>query len=345
MSRRLTRGLYAAAVASLAITMMGSAGISEGAAAPQPTGPAGYSAALPDQPKPGATLSVAIEDNTWPDLFYTGTNGQMWQVRLSNMAQRVPRSLGGQLIGGPAAVWIPPGTLPISGFAVFGRGTDNRLWWRHQTSSGWSAWQSLGGRLTSKPTVHLGGALAPHALTVFVRGDNGAVWGRALHTEGIPGQLFWTGWGSLGGQLLAGTGPASVGNASGLFVVAVGTNRVIYVRQNLVGQRWSPWRPIGGKSTADPGIASPSPNAVVAFIRGTDNAAWYNEFFGHTKGVAAGWHSMGGKLTSGVTALTQQELGVYWRTSVFVLGTDNRPWYRIGIWPALSGWVHVRIDY
>jgi len=54
-------------------------------------------------------------------------------------------------------------------------------------------------------------------------------------------------------------------------------------------------------SGGDPGIASPSPNAVVAFVRGTDNAAWYNEFFGHTSGATVGWHSMGGNLTSGVT--------------------------------------------
>jgi hypothetical protein len=258
------------------------------------------------------------------------------------MAQRVPRSLGGKLIGGPAAVWIPPGTLPISGFAVFGRGTDNRLWRRHQTSSGWSAWQSLGGRLTSKPTVHLGsGALTNGTpLTVFVGGDNGAVWGGALHTEGVPGQLEWTGWVSLGGQLLAGTGPAWVSNASGLFVVAVGTNRVVYMRENLVGHPWSPWRPIGGKTTADPGIASPSPNAVVAFVRGTDNAAWYNEFYGHTKGVTAGWHSMHGKLTSGVIASTRPALS---QTTVFVLGTDNQPW--ANGWPAPSGWGRAVIDY
>jgi hypothetical protein len=297
--------------------------------------------AVPGRPMPGVTLGVTAQGNTWTELFYTGTSAQVWRVHLSNMAQHIPQSWGGKLVGGPAAVWIPPGTFPISGLAVFGRGTDNRLWWRHEGSG----WQCLGGRLTSKPTVHFGGALAPGALTVFVRGDNGAVWGGALHGTGNPGQLEWTGWVSLGGRLLAGTGPVSVGNASGAFVVAVGTNRVVYVAERLAGwQKWT-WRPIGGKTTADPGIASPSPNAVVAFVRGTDNAAWYNEFFGHTSGVTAGWHSMGGNLTSGVTALTQQELGVYYRTSVYGLGTGNGPWYKTGMWPALSDWWPVRIDY
>lgn len=48
---------------------------------------------------------------------------------MSPMAQNIPVSLGGKLIGGPAAVRIPPGTLPISGLAVFARGTDNALWY------------------------------------------------------------------------------------------------------------------------------------------------------------------------------------------------------------------------
>jgi len=58
---------------------------------------------------------------------------------------------------------------------------------------------------------------------------------------------------------LAGTGPASAGNASGLFVIAVGTNRVVYVAEHLAGKALT-WRPISGKTTADPGIATPSPN-------------------------------------------------------------------------------------
>jgi hypothetical protein len=332
MSRRLARALCAAAAASLAIVTVGSARAGTAAAAP---------AVHPDQPRPGATLSVATEANTWPDIFYTGANGQLWQVRLSNMAQRVPVSLGGQLIGGPAAVWVPPGTMPISGFAVFGRGTDNRLWWRHQTSSGWSGWASLGGALTSKPTVSIGSAVAPNALSVFVRGTNGAVYGRALHGTPNPGQMEWTPWVSLGGKLLPGTAPAAIGNASGLFVAAVGTNHAIYVRKGLVGKTLDAWRSVGGKTAADPGLASPSPNAVVAFVRGTDNAAWYNEFFGRTADVAAGWHSIGGGLTSGVTA----KLSGYGTILVFVLGTDNRPWVNGGVWPDLRGWGRVVIDY
>ena len=82
---------------------------------------------------------------------------------------------------------------------------------------------------------------------------------------------------------------------------------------------------------------------MVAFARGTDNAAWHKEFFGHTAGVTAGWHSLGGKLTSGVTALTQQEALQFGPTSVFALGRDNRAWMDSGTWPALTGWQLVRV--
>ncbi len=86
MSRRLTRGLCAVAAASLAIVMAGSARAGAAGAAP---------VVKPDQPQPGLALSVATETDTWPDLFYTGRNSQVWQVHLSGMAQRVPVSRGG----------------------------------------------------------------------------------------------------------------------------------------------------------------------------------------------------------------------------------------------------------
>lgn len=329
MSRHLMRGLYAVAAASFAIIMVGSTAGATGAAA----------AARPDQPKPGLTLSVALEDNTSPDLFYTGTNSQVWQVRLSNTVQRVPASLGGQLLDGPTAVWVPSGTLPISGFAVFGRGTDNALWWRYQTSSGWSSWASLGGVLTSKPTVSIGAAGQPGALSVFARGKDGAVWDRVLTGTSTPGQQSWSSWANFGGKLLAGTAPAATGNASGLFVAGVGTDGAIWVKEQLVSSSMS-WSPIGGKTTADPGITSPSPNAVTVFVRGTDNAAWSNEFFGTTPGATAGWHTMGGNLTSGVAAITRTATS---ETSVYVLGGDSLPW-TTG-WPAYVGWANVGINY
>ena len=313
-----------------------------GAAVALGAGPAGAQTA-PAPPKPGVTLGVAAEGNERLDMFYTGTDGQVWMVHMSPMGQNIPEPLGGHLIGGPAAVSIPPGELyPAGAMAVFGRGTDNKLWWSHQTSSGWSRWTSLGGSLSSKPTVYatptFGGAASSEVM-VFARGTDGAVWGRTEYAR--PGQ--WSPWGSIGGRLLPGTAPAVVGNASGLFVAAAGADRAVWVAISRPGGPGFVWHSIGGRTTASPGISAPSDEAVVAFARGADNAGWSNEFFGQTAGVPAGWQSLHGALTSGVTAITQQEAQVVGPTSVFALGLNNKAWMDSGTWPSLTGWQQVRV--
>ncbi len=302
-------------------------------------GPAGAQTS-PVPPQPGATLGVAGEGNERLDMFYTGTDRQVWMVHMSPMGQNVPAPLGGRLIGGPAAVWVQPGGLSSTAMlVVFGRGTDNALWWIHQTASGWSRWASLGGVLTSTPTA----AAEPSQgsfLLVEARGSNGAVWNRTLQGP----RRIWEPWNSIGGRLLPGTAPALAINGGGLFAAAVGTDRAVWVAEDRYGGPGFVWHSIGGRTTASPGIATPAESgAVVAFARGTDNAAWYKEFFGHTAGVTAGWHSLGGRLTSGVTALTRQEALQFGPTSVFALGRDNRAWMDSGTWPALTGWQLVRV--
>jgi hypothetical protein len=301
-------------------------------------GPAG--AQPPPPPQPGTTVGVAAEGNERLDMFYTGTDQHVWMVHMSPMGQYVA-PLGGTLIGGPAAVEIEPGGLsPTATLVVFGRGTDNALWWTHETGSGWSRWASLGGRLTSKPSAAFGiSSLGGDVIVVAVRGTDGAVWDRAeFHQQ----TLGWTRWQSLGGRLLTGTAPAVAING-GLSFAAVGTNGSVMVTASLNGGQGFAWHSIGGRTTASPGLAAPANGAVVAFARGLDGAAWYNEFDGHTQGVTAGWHSIGGRLTSGVTAITQHEGPVFGQTAVFGLGLDGRAWMDSGTWPALTGWDRVRV--
>jgi hypothetical protein len=77
---------------------------------------------------------------------------------------------------------------------VFARGTDKALWhgWHTSPANGWSGWYSLGGMLTSNPTV----ARNPDGrLEVFVRGTNGALY----HMWQVAPNFTWTSWSSLGG--------------------------------------------------------------------------------------------------------------------------------------------------
>jgi hypothetical protein len=298
---------------------------------------------VPAPPIPGVAPGAAISpDLVTTDLVYTGTDHRVWSVDLSPMSQNVPESLGGKIAGGPAAAWVSPGTLsPTGGLAVFGRGPDNRLWWRQQTSSGWSSWASLGGTITSRPTAVYWQCPDSEILGVFARGADGAVWGRVEYH--VSGHTTWTSWSSYGSHLLTGTGPVVAFTRGRIFLAAVGTDHAVWVRHNSPGGGWRPWHSIGGHTTVDPALATPADGVVVAFARGSAGTAPYNEFHGQTAGVTAGWHSIGGALTSGLTAIPNQvEQAAY--TGVFALGPDHQPWEDTGTWPALTGWQQVTSD-
>ena len=179
-------------------------------------------------------------------------------------------------------------------------------------------WTSLGGRLTSRPSATDGAVVA--------RGTDGAVWDRTST------------WRSLGGRVLAGSGPATVKVGATLYVLAVGTDRAVWVTQSTDGTHWSGWRWLGGGVSGDLGAASPVPGAGIVFARGTDNAVWYNQFAGTTAGVTPGWHSLGGRLTSGVGAGGGVNAGSSANTIVVAMGIDNRIIERAGLWPSLHPW-------
>ncbi len=237
-------------------------------------------------------------------------------------------------------MWFPPGSYRDGLLAVFGRGTDNRLWWTHKSATGWSPWTSLGGQLTAKPAA----AADPYgfAYGVFVRGADGALWERF----GVPTTTRWGPWVRDGGKLLAGAAPAAAYESLGApnAVVVVGTN-------GRLDQHFGDglWRSLGGHTTSTPALTAPSrydggtspQGTTVLFARGTDNAAWYYELAGSTPGVTPGWHSAGGSLTSGLAATTPAPASgpiATTPTSIAGLGADGQIWLNSGTWPNLGGW-------
>ena len=73
------------------------------------------------------------------------------------------------LVSGPDVASWGPGRLD-----VFVHGFDNQLW--HKWYDGnWSAWETLGGRLTSDPTAVSWG---PDRVDVFARFPDNALWHR-----------------------------------------------------------------------------------------------------------------------------------------------------------------------
>jgi hypothetical protein len=102
------------------------------------------------------------------------------------------------------------------------------------------------------------------------------------------------------------------------------------------------WAYLAGRLTSQPAAAAgsltgvPDGQSVDVFARGTDNAAWYNEFLGGT----AGWNTLGGQITSGLGAayVSPGGAGTVW---ILALGTDNRIWMRTGAWPAVGAWARL----
>jgi hypothetical protein len=316
---------------AFAVTACAAAGLMGLAAVPAAAAQAAASApaVLPNQapgsadasPRPGDTPAVSatgLRSGVLANLFYTGTDGHAYAVGLPPSGSAA--SFGGRLIGGPATT---TGTL-------FGRGTDNALWqYEGSSHQAFDVWASLGGGLTSRPGA-AAGALSVRggqSLDLVVRGTDGAVWDREFNVATVT----WRAWMSLGGRVLAGTGPAAVNVGGTLYVLAVGTDHALWVKHSTDGTHWSAWRSLGGRVIGDVGAATPVAGAGVAFVRGTNNAAWYNEFAGATEGVTPGWHTLGGTLTSGVGAGSAAG-GMTWAV---VLSTDNHVWQCTGTWPAL----------
>jgi hypothetical protein len=289
-------------------------------------GPPASAAAASPGPAPGVTMSAAARSASTVYLAYTATNRAVY-VRNAAQPGQAAIALGGRLIGGPAAVVVPAGVLsPGAALAVFGRGTNNALWWRHQTASGWSNWQSLGGILTSAPGAAADMTDQFGRLNVFARGTNGVIWYRVF------GAGKWGPWTSLGGAVMAGTGP---GAGNGLFAIANPDRHVSVFGR--VGTEYG-YTDFGGLTTATPGITGTAPgqSPVEVFARGLNNALWYRTSMLPIAPTGP-WTSLGGRLTSGVTATTVPG----GKTYVFVLGTDNNIWMRMGTWPSLGGWTRL----
>lgn len=316
------RLLAAIAAAAAAIMLAGGPAALAASAAPA-------TAQIPG-PAPGLTMSAAAQSASAVYLAYTGTNRDVYLENVAAPAQPV-LALGGQLIGGPGIVVTSPSVLTsASALAVFGRGTDNALWWKHRTASGWSSWQSLGGIITSAPAAAADMTDYFGPLDVFARGNNGVIWYRVWKSGA------WQPWTSSLRcpcplvPVMPGTGP---GAGNGQFAIA-NPDRHVFVF-GRTGTLYG-YTDFGGLTTATPGITSAATGVSEVFARGLDNALWYRP---SSQPIAptGSWSSLGGRLTSGVTATTVTG----GKTYIFVLGTDNQAWMRAGPWPSLGGWTPV----
>lgn len=180
-----------------------------------------------------------------------------------------------------------------------------------------TAWQSLGGVLTSRPGAS---SWASNRLDTFVRGSDQQLW----HTFSVGGQ--WSGWEPLGGVLDTGSGPGAVSWGFGRIDVFVrGTDQQLW--HKWFDGQWSGWEPLGGVLTSSPAVASWSAGRLDVMVEGTDQQVWHKWFDGVQ--WAAGWEPLGGQ-TGSDPAVASWSAG---RLDVFVRnldGTLNHRWYQGG---------------
>jgi hypothetical protein len=305
---------------------------------PAVTHPA-VAASTPPAAQPGTQPSVAGGPGSSVHVAYTATDSSVDVVDAGTAAVT---PLGGRVIGGPALIDTPENILrPADSLAVFARGTDNAVWWRHQTLTGWGPWASLGGQVSARPSAAATTNGQFGQIAVFAAGPHGVMWMRNLVANAwtpwqpVPGHFFQDP--TFVGPLRADTGPSAAYDDHGnILIAAVSQVGSTYLLGDL-GLFGFAGMYAAGRTAWSPAVTL-TPDQAVVLVHGVDNRLWFRsrpnpmdetEDFGP-------WTTLGGRLTSAVTASTSGST-----TYVAALGTDNRIWMRSGTWPTLGPWERV----
>jgi hypothetical protein len=300
--------------------VLAAASLGAALAVPLGTALATAASAAPPPPAPGVTPGAVVAAGE-VDLVYTATGGSAWLENVTN-GQSTPAPVGGHLVSGPSAIF-PGGS---SNRTFFGQGTDNQLWWDScdpGSAAGCGSWQALGGAITSKPgAVFRGPGTSDYS--VYARGTDGTVWARDHSSSG------WGPWHSIGGQVLAGTGPSAAYLDGSTYVMAAGTDNQLYIEQVGV----TGFDPAGGATTASPALTAVpgtagQPDALVGFARGTDNSGYYHRF----ASSSPGWRFMNGMFSSGLGAAEQVKAAIP-TTYTFGLGQYPQAFEMTATWAA-----------
>ncbi|GEM_PF-2729349 len=276
---------------------------------------------------------------------------------------------------------------------VYVRGSDNALWRRGlDAKSGiWSNWESLGGGLTSAPSLMAGfvfsrgadnqlkqsslvdfpngtsvssqgipGGAQPVITSgaatqngwigtggyywVLARGADNAVWFNTHYDLARATTYQWHGWQSLGGQATSVPAMALKAGAENYYpeayVFVKWTDNAVWYKANrgvgnnhnqgTEGRSWGDWRSLAMPrrlTAASAPAAQTVGSDLYLFVRGSDNALWYNRLTGQAfnatttlTGAWSGWESLGGQLASGPQVIQNFDHSI----SVYVTGADNR---------------------
>jgi len=221
-------------------------------------------------------------------------------------------SLGGKLLGTPAAVWTDDGEL-----SVFVRGLDNNYWVRRWRGS----WEPSFYRL-ALPAVSTAPAFPTEKSPVELsfRGEPGVVaLGSQLHLVGVAADLpyateaelavyhtysldggrSWSGFENLGGRVHGRVTP--VFRSAGTFdVLGRGSDGAVWRRSYTWGSGWSGWERLGGCARSGVAATSKAGGEVHVAVIGCDDGVWHGTYAGSGELT---WERVGAESFSGTPGL------------------------------------------
>jgi len=200
-------------------------------------------------------------------FFAAGTDGELWHKAWTGSAWGGWETLGGVIVGPPAAISWGANRLDI-----FARGLDGA---NVASLVGWACLARLGvARRNHHQQARCRCRGDPIDSISSARGLDGGVYHRWWDGHD------WGGWEALGGTII---GPPSA--------VTWGPNRIdLFVHNSdhnmghkwFDGHTWSVWESLGGTNVGTPVPLSRSANRLDVFSRGADNALWQQAFDGRS---------------------------------------------------------------
>ena len=240
--------------------------------------------------------SVALDAAGQLEVFEVRTdsanNAVLWQRQQTRNQAGITGWASWQSLGAPPGMTF--GVSPVGNVTpvvarnedghleVFLRNIDGSLWHIFQTTpensptkNGWSAWGSLGGSITSLPSV---GMNYNGNLEVFAQGTDGALWHN--WQSGAPSNITWSGWASLGGTchsniaVILNKG-GQLNNCLEVFVIGndIPINHMYTLFQTSPpspGAAWSPWTSLGGYISGQPSVGQNPGGQLEVFAIGND---------------------------------------------------------------------------
>lgn len=249
-----------------------------------------------------------------------GLDGTVWMNE--DGAGFNPSGVTGAIEGSPDA--CAGGDVLVVG----ARRSDRAVWFASRIGGRWtSGWQSLGGEVTSDPSLT---CQRDGTARVFVRGSDGAVWTRTTRPNDS--------WRSIGG-VIDGAPDAAAGPGGRIDVVARGTDGMVW-HNVYAGDDWLGWTSLNVPTATAPAVASPAQERVVV-VTTLANGAVQSGTLTHDRTLTVA--PLSGGIVHGAPDASSAGDG---RMIVVARGTDDGVWMAShdgtswGDWAPLGGQIN-----